>query len=134
MGAGRGNAVSAAGLQVGPTHVSQLLDADRSNTGFAGLQVESISAIHYWYLLLLLLSQAGSHAGDKGPYQSLPLTSSPPVTGWTPCSLCRRFNEDFRLRHLLCSVAHDLGKSYWSLMILGDLRGSYNIYRSTKAN
>ncbi|GBM82370.1 hypothetical protein AVEN_271591-1 [Araneus ventricosus] len=86
-----------------------------------------IGSLPFWSFPL---SQASSQAGDKLPYPSLPLTSSPQVTEWTPGSLCRRFNEmsgvgklDFPLRHLLCSVTHVRAweKSYWSLMILGDL-------------
>ncbi|GBM70308.1 hypothetical protein AVEN_262525-1 [Araneus ventricosus] len=80
------------------------------------------------YLLVLFLSQAGSQAGAKWPYQSLPLTSSPSMTGWTPGSLCRRFNEmsivdrlDFPPRHMLCSVTHGMGKKLLVANDLGDL-------------
>ncbi|GBN25017.1 hypothetical protein AVEN_109455-1 [Araneus ventricosus] len=78
-----------------------------------------IGSLPFWSFPL---SQAASQAGDKCPNPSLPLTSSPSVTGWTPGSLCRRFNEDSPLRHLLCSVTHDMGKK---LLVVNDLGGSF---------
>ncbi|GBM85894.1 hypothetical protein AVEN_144321-1 [Araneus ventricosus] len=79
------------------------------------IPVNSVGGVHLSEPLLapylfgpFLLSQAFSQAGDKLPFQSLTLKSSPLAPDWTPVSLCRRFNE---LRHLLCSVTHGVGKN-----------------------
>ncbi|GBM15563.1 hypothetical protein AVEN_172723-1 [Araneus ventricosus] len=81
------------------------------------IPVNSVGGVHLSELLLalylfgpFLLSQAVSQAGDKLPFQSLPLKSSPLTPDWNPSSLCRHFNEDFPLRHLLCPVTHGVGK------------------------
>ncbi|GBO32591.1 hypothetical protein AVEN_168981-1 [Araneus ventricosus] len=81
------------------------------------IPVNSVGGVHLSEPLLapylfgpVLLSQAVSQAGDKLPFSSLPLKSSPLAPDWTPGSLCRRFNEDFPLRHLLCPVTHGVGK------------------------
>ncbi|GBN04911.1 hypothetical protein AVEN_221380-1 [Araneus ventricosus] len=90
------------------------------------IPVNSVGGVHLSEPLLapylsglFLLSQAVSQAGDKLPFQSLPLKSSPLAPDWTPGSLRRRFNE---LRHLLCSVTHGVGKK---LLVANDLGGSY---------
>ncbi|GBM00980.1 hypothetical protein AVEN_67321-1 [Araneus ventricosus] len=94
------------------------------------IPVNSVGRVHLSEPLLapylfgpFLLSQAVSQAGEKLPFQSLPLKSSPLAPDWTPGSICRRFNE---LRHLLCSVTHGVGKKLLVANDLGDLRGSYN--------
>ncbi|GBM48272.1 hypothetical protein AVEN_98022-1 [Araneus ventricosus] len=81
------------------------------------IPVNSVGGVHLNEPLLapylfgpFLLSQAVSQAGDKLPFSSLPLKSSPLAPDWTPGSLCRRFNEDFPLRHLLCPMTHGVGK------------------------
>ncbi|GBL96981.1 hypothetical protein AVEN_66090-1 [Araneus ventricosus] len=81
------------------------------------IPVNSVGGVHLSEPLLapylfgpVLLSQAFSQAGDKLAFQLLPLKSSPLAPDWTPGTLCRRFNEDFPLRHLLCPVTHGMGK------------------------
>ncbi|GBM45689.1 hypothetical protein AVEN_98737-1 [Araneus ventricosus] len=90
------------------------------------IPVNSVGGVHLSEPLLIpcllgpfLSSQAVSQAGDKLPFQSLPLKSSPLAPDWTSGSLCRRFNE---LRHLLCSVTHGVGEK---LLVANDLGGSY---------
>ncbi|GBN96558.1 hypothetical protein AVEN_76601-1 [Araneus ventricosus] len=58
----------------------------------------------------VLLSQTVSPAGYNLPFSSRPLKRNPLAPDWTPGSLCRRVNEDFPLRHMLCPVTHGVGK------------------------
>ncbi|GBN56987.1 hypothetical protein AVEN_68468-1 [Araneus ventricosus] len=81
------------------------------------ISVNSVGGVHLREPLLapylfgpVLLSQAVSQAGDKLSVSSLTLKSSPLAPDWTPGSLCRRFNEDFPLLHLLCPVTHGVVK------------------------
>ncbi|GBM62062.1 hypothetical protein AVEN_144281-1 [Araneus ventricosus] len=79
----------------------------------------------------VLLSQAVSLAGDNLPFSSRPLKSRPLAPDSTPGSLCRRVNEDFPLRHLLCPVTHGVGKKTTANYlggILGDLTVCHSCY------
>ncbi|GBN86631.1 hypothetical protein AVEN_131863-1 [Araneus ventricosus] len=102
------------------------------------IPVNSVGEVHLSESLLapylfvpFLLSPAVSQAGDKLSFQSLPLKSSPLSPDWIPGSLCRRFNEDFPLRHLLCPVTHGVGKK---LLLANDLGGSYNGHKEETLN
>ncbi|GBN15924.1 hypothetical protein AVEN_56361-1 [Araneus ventricosus] len=103
---------------------------------FPRIPVNSVGGVHLSEPLLapylfgpFLLSQAVSQVGDKLPFSSLPLKSSPLAPDWTLGSLCRRFNEDFPLRHLLCPVTHSLGKK---LLFANDLGGSYTGWKTNR--